>query len=63
MDGSTPERERQLIRSYLCECLKKDRLEVISVTWDNCLLVIIPVGDKENSAEEYGAARELQRCH
>lgn len=52
MDGATPERERQLIRSYFCECLRKDRLEVIPISWDNCLLVIIPVGDKENSAEE-----------
>jgi sugar diacid utilization regulator len=42
----------QLVRSYLYECLKKDKFEAIPLTWSNTLAMVIPVCSNRDSFDE-----------
>jgi len=42
----------QLVRSYLCECLKNDKFDAVPVTWSNSLTMIIPVCNSADRLDE-----------
>ena len=51
--------DMQSVRSYLCECLKRDKFDPVPVVWANTLTMVVPICPKRARLDEPYNRRDM----